>query len=392
VLFAGMIRHASAFMVMILLAPLFLVLPFTLKDNLKSFGIYSVVFALLAVSHFLDRSYYASNSQWNAYLEHFKASNPYNDNRAYYSEFYSNPKKPYLNLGWSHNDMVLFTAYFRDFEPIYNHAAFNKIKSIVLSAPYNWKEFWNDLFYKFRSIHLYVLASFTLLILPIKYWIKPFLIIASVIFIVWYINISLHMKERVLCVIYLGISISLILMLVSNQSQHENDTRRSGIKRYVFVTFILCVLGLGANAARNTFNQQNKALKSARKVFKQKLDFCDQRKFLIFWGASLNFESLNPFLNLFNSCSNPKVFSISAFAKSPLYKKQFKTLGSDSFIGLIPSKNIEIVGNIDVDSTSNPERLELFFKEHLDMKLNTAYYEKLESIKFHKYNFSKAEF
>lgn len=392
VLFAGMIRHTSAFMVMILLAPLCLALPFTIKNNLKSLGIYTVVFALLAASYFLDRSYYASNSEWNTYLEHFKASSPYSDNRAYYSEFYSNPQKPYLKLGWSHNDMVLFTAYFRDFDPIYNLDAFNKIKSIVFSAPYNWKEFWNDLFYKFRFIHLYVLASFTLLILPIRYWIKPVLIIASVIFIVWYINISLHMKERVLYVIYLGISISLILMLVNKKNQYEIEPKSSFIKRYVFVTFILCILGLGANAARNMFIQQNETLKSARIVFKQKLDFCDQNKFLIFWGASLNFENLNPFLNLFNSCSNPKVFSISAFAKSPLYKKQFKTLGSDSFIGLIPNKNIEIVGNIDVDSTSKPERLELFFKEHLDIKLNTAYYEKLESIKFHKYSFSIAEF
>jgi hypothetical protein len=391
-LFAGMIRHTSAFMVMILLAPLFLVLPLTIKNNLRSLGIYMVVFGLLGVSHFIDGRYYTLNSEWNEYMEHFKASSPYNDNRAYYSEFYSNPLKPYLKLGWSHNDVVLFTAYFRDFEPIYNRAAFNKIKSIVFSAPYNWKEFWNDLFYKFRFIHLYVLGAFTLLILPIRYWLKPFLVIASVIFIVWYINISLHLKERVLYVIYLGFSISLILMLVSNQYQPEIEPKRSIIKRYVFAAFILCILGFAVNAARNTFNQQNIALKSARKVFKQKMDFCDQNKFIIFWGASLNFENLNPFLNLFNSCSNPKVYSISAFAKSPLYSKQFKTLGADSFIGLFTKNNIEIVGNMDIDSTSKPERLELFFKEHLDMKLTTTYYEKLESIKFHKYSFMEADF
>jgi hypothetical protein len=387
ILFAGMIRHTSAFMVMILLAPFFLVLPFNFKTNLRSLGVYISVISLLSLTHFSDRRYYTSNSQWNQYLEHFAESSPYNDNRTFWSDFYFHSERPYLNLGWSQNDLVLFTAFFRDFDPVYNHKAFMQIKSVVSQAPYYWKEFWNDLFYKFRSIHLYVLMLFTLLILPVKQWIKPVMIIASVVFIIWYINISLHVKERVLYIIYMGISLSLVLILTKYQGQNFHQFVNNRIKKYIFLALIVFIWGLGLNSARNSFKHSRSTISKAREEFRQKLDFCDRNKYLIFWGASLNFESLNPFENSFNFSSQPKVYSISAFAKSPLYNVEFKSKGANSFIELLPKKDVEIIGYIDKDSTSDPRRLQLFYKQHLGIELLTLYHEQLESVKLRKYAF-----
>ncbi len=388
IVLSGMMRFPSASLVLILLAPLFLILPFNLKTNIKSALVFISVFIGITLVQFADTQYYASNADWKTFNEHLRESNPYNDNKAYYSTYYSSPDKPYLKNGWSQNDLVLFTAYFRDFDPVYNSKAYANIKETVDAAPYSWKEFKNDLLYKFRSIHLYLLLFFTFLLLPFNRLIKPILLIASVVFIVWYVNTAFQMKDRVLYLIHFGFSLSLIISLLGIYERSEYFGFREKLRGFSIPVLLSLLAILAINSSINSYKKQVEETSFARNLVNQKFDFADKSKFLVFWGASINYESLNPFKNSFNYESTPKVYSISTFAKIPLYQKQFNTVGANSFIDLIPMNQVEILGPIDKDSTSNPNRLIQFYKEHLGIELKLDYYVKSDSMKFQKYSFT----
>ena len=112
IIIAALIRIHSLLLVLIILSPLFILLLPDWKKFLKSGMLIILLFGISYSFKLLDRWYYHQDKAWADYYDNLFESSVFNDDSAFYIAHYLNPEKPYKALGWSDNDLAIFSSFF----------------------------------------------------------------------------------------------------------------------------------------------------------------------------------------------------------------------------------------------------------------------------------------
>ncbi len=391
VVFASLMRMHSAVLSVILFSPLFLIFLPDFKKLLKSALVVGILFAVCNMSMPLDKWYYNLSDKWGDYYDHFYESAIFNDDSSFYIAHLINPEKPYKDFGWSDNDLAVFTSFFRDYPPVFNSSAYANLHVAMDKVAFDKKAFINNLFSKFRNIHLLVVLLFCLIFVKSFRLLIPFAILTLTVAIVGYVLIRFQLKERVLFSI-LFTQITIFLFLIFKEYK-EGRTRKinflpSSLKPYYIVVFPVLLSLLALNTFRNTFTKGNKANLEAKQLLKSQLALISDCKLIAVFGSSIKFEAESPFINRFNHEQNPRIYPISAFSRSPLLYDFLDEYKVSNFPELLLKKDITIACQTSELYGSGPEYLKTFYNEHFrcDPILND--YESDEKANLLLYSFS----
>ncbi|MCC6768106.1 MAG: hypothetical protein IT240_03605 [Bacteroidia bacterium] len=359
VLFAAMIRESSAIM-----AILFCMLTFVNFRNMKAMLppllVAGLLLAFIWGLQFANRLYFEQSPEWSAYYHNVKSGNRFNDNPAFYNKVVNVNMNVRAINGWSQNDLNLFGAFFRNYEPVYNIEAYDKLyKSYASFSPLPLRDF----IYSFRTGFG---LPFVLFILLYAFFNaqkdeKLRLLLQGILLLVlaWYIYAALQMKERALLSMLMAFCIGVLLI--------PDGQNLSGKLRLVSGLFIAGILlsGMmyqhGKRAAISTKTQKERTISAG--ILKQMQQH--PAKWMV-WGPALPTESLNPLKYSFHYQDNhPEIYPIVIFNKSPLYQQA----SGKTFEQLLVDSNTRVLSMTDNWVTFTPERLDTFYREHLHCTL-----------------------
>lgn len=369
---ASMIRYEPALLVSLLSAPIIL---FGKKDKVW-ISRWALVISLpvcIYASEWVNRLYYASQPGWQTYITELKNGNRFNDNPAFYQTVINDRKDLEKINGWSENDMLLFALFFRNYAPVYNVEAYDKLYKAY--ARFQAKPF-RDYFYLLRrdfgQIPVLILAflAFFSGSSRVKWSLlaqASLLVLAS-----YYIYSELIMKERVIYTVLLCLSLSYLFFLSGRPSGQSNSLLRSRSMRIGSMVFLLIgsvwmIVPLSAKAVDRQV--------SLRKKLKQDLQLLnDPASCYIVYGACMRFEGIAPVENRFTYQNREfYMLSLSAFNKSPLNMPNLQKFGASSLENALANSRFKVVTFQDSAMIPlTPERLDRFTRDHLDCSLKVA--------------------
>jgi hypothetical protein len=263
--------------------------------------------------------------------------------------------------GWSSNDLMLFAAFFRSYDPVYNLQAYEKLYAQYTHfRPMALRDF----IYSFRTGFG---LKFTIILLFLLFYIssnqeriKILLQCMLLVALAWFIYASLQMKERALLSMLLAFCIGLLLIHQRSEPLHTK----------LRIPLILLWAGFMLTATEN----QSRKIRGAADKTEQERDLSlhlidkmqrNQATWLV-WGPALPLESLSPFKHSFtHQDRNPAIYPVSVFNKSPLLRQHYKR----SLEEMLVDPSSRILSMNDAWVTFTPERLDTFYRNHLGCRL-----------------------
>jgi hypothetical protein len=368
IIISALIRFQPILLDFIILSPLFILFLPNKRKFFKSLALVALLFIISYSTKELNRWYYYQDKGWTECYDNLYETYIFNDNNAFYMAHYLNPQKPYRALGWSDNDLAIFTSFFRDYPPIFNQNAYNSLSRSMKKVPYDKAKFKSSLKSIFSNIHLIACVFSFLILVPFKHFLPIAISLILIVIAAAIIAINLNFKDRVLFPIIFCLSLLIIFILFYIK---ENGEMRKIILLPVSIHPLLPIGAMLAllMLALNTF--RNQIIKNYDITIKNKALLNNQLKVLnnpsktyAFFGSSIKFEAESPFATHFHKLGLPKVYPISAFNKSPLYIDEFKLLGNGEFTQMLLNEKVSLVtknGNV---YGSSPENMQLFYAEH----------------------------
>ena len=367
IIIAALIRIHSLLLVLIILSPLFILLLPDWKKFLKSGMLIILLFGISYSFKLLDRWYYHQDKAWADYYDNLFESSVFNDDSAFYIAHYLNPEKPYKALGWSDNDLAIFSSFFRDYPPIFNHEAYNGLMESVNNVPYDIGKFKSNLI-KFKNIHLIACIFFLLILVPFKRFTPIIFSLLLTILSVAIIAINLNFKDRVLFPIIFCLCLQAIFILFN--SNRNGEIRKFKIlPEYLQPIFpylaIVILLIIGLNTFQNQIKKHSDSTINEKILLKKQLKLINNpNQTYAFFGSCIKFEAESPFATEFHTTGLPVVFPISVFNKSPLFIDEFKKLGNGEFTQMLLNEKVSLITKTGNVYGSSPENMRLFYAEH----------------------------
>lgn len=369
IIISALIRYQPILLDFIILSPLFiLLLPDKIKF-LKSAMLIAVLFLLSYSTKEFNRWYYHQDKAWAECYDNLYETSIFNDNNSFFIAHYLNPQKPYRALGWSDNDLAIFTSFFRDYPPIFNQNAYNGLLASMKKVSYDHKKFKSSLNSLFSNIHLITCLFSLLILVPFKRFLPIAISSILIVVVAAVIAINLNFKDRVLFPIIFCVSLLSIFILFYSK-------KNGGMRKIILLPVsIQPFLPTGAMLvllilALNTF--RNQIIKNYDITIKNKALLNNQLKLLnnssktyAFYGSSIKFEAESPLATHFHKTGLPVIYPISAFNKSPLFIDEFKVLGNGNFIQMLLNEKVSLVTKTGNEYGSSPKNMRLFFAEHL---------------------------
>lgn len=357
-----MIRKESGALVIILCS-----LPFlrtdSIKANFKPVAIIASVGILWAGIQYSNKYYFEKDAGWSRYYNELLSGNRFNDNPAFF--YFMGTKDMKEINGWNNNDLALFASFFRSYEPVYNLENYQKMyDSYNQLRPLPFR----DYLYKLRT--LFFPPFIVIFILFSLYYHRNrerlLIIVQSLLLaaLAWYIYATLQMKERAILSMVLAYFSGVILV---NDKLVIPPIRRNQIISSIAI-FALIVGGFILQ--RKVRNQLAQSTLKDREITRNLLSFMSKSDVTwLVWGSTLPLESLSPFEhNLTYKDNRPKIFPVVSTHKNPLLIERY----GSSLHSILPDSNSRIL-TLDLPFISFvPERLDTFYREHLNCELQLA--------------------
>jgi hypothetical protein len=366
---AALIRVHSLLLVLMILSPLFILLLPDWKKFLKSGALVLLLFGISYSFISLNRWYYHQDKAWADYYDNLFESSVFNDDDSFYKAHKNNLEKPYRSLGWSDNDLAIFTMYFRDYPPVFNTKAYSGLLLSVKKIPYDFTKLKSNLINKFKNIHLIGCVFFLLILVPLKRFLPVALSIALTIAAVAFISINLNLKDRVLFSIIFCICLQSLFILfytINKGELRELIIIPNSLKPYLKMGAIAIMLILGLNTFRNQIKNHSDSSRSAKDLLDKQLKLLNNpNQTYACFGDYINFSAESPFATHFHKTGLPVIYPISAFNKSPLFYDEFKLLGNGEFVQMLLNEKVSIITESGKAYGSSPRNMKLFYAEHL---------------------------
>jgi hypothetical protein len=364
---ASMIRYEPALLIALLTAPLLL-----LTTSLKKWPGMILLIALLPAgifaSEWINKQYYARDPAWNTFFTELKTGNKFNDNPAFYETIINERKNLKAINGWTENDMLLFAVFFRNYAPVYNVEAYNRLHqaySRFRAMPFR------DYFYLFRRDFgkwpLLILAALAFLSAGNKYrWAMAaqFFLLAL---IAYYIYSDLLMKERVIYGALLCLTVSYLYILSAGNNAAQNQKYRM-VMRSGLVLLLLATVWMSFSVSRKAMDRQ---IKQRRQLDKDLALLHEPEACYIIYGGCIPFEGIPPVENRFTWKNRAfHMLSLSAFHKSPLNMPTLRKFGQNSLETALGDARFKVITFADSAMIPlTPERLDRFSRQHLGCSL-----------------------
>ncbi len=370
ILISALIRVHSLLLVLIVLSPLFILLLPDWKKFLKSGILVSFLFGISYSFNLLDRWYYHQDKAWADYYDNLFESSVFNDDRAFMTAHYLNPDKPYRALGWSDNDLAIFTSFFRDYSPVFNAKSYNGLLQSIKKVPYDVTKLKSDLINKFKNIHLIGCVFFLLILVPFKRFFPVALSIALTFAAVAFILINLNLKDRVLFSIIFCICLQSLFILfytINKGELRELIPIPDSLKSFLTMGTLAIMLILGLNTFRNQIIKHSDSTRSAKDLLNKQLKLLNNpNQTYACFGDYIDFSAESPFATNLHKTGLPVIYPISAFNKSPLFFDKFNLLGNGEFIQMLLNEKVSIITENGKAYGSSPSNMKLFYAEHLN--------------------------
>jgi len=365
-LFSFMIRDTSAYLSILLCAVPFIAFR-KWKRMLRPALTGCVVLMLMLILQWSNKRYYQTDSKWFTYFQEIKIGNRFNDNPAFYEELVNSGKDVQALNGWNRNDLLLFSAFFRNYSPVYPIQSYEALyNQYTQFKPLPWRDF----LYLFRtSFGLPVV----LLLFVLLFWlygtdgrIKMLMQVVLLAFLAWFIYASLQLKERALLSMLLAFSLGLLLMYPEIQKPAESPEKplRPWAIPGLLVLLILFSGWYAQEQKRRKIKSETERQSTLCLNLLETMRRHANTWFL--WGPSLPLESLSPWKHSFTwKNREPVLYPIAVFNKHPLMQEAFH----QPFEKLLSDSNSRILSMHEPWVSFTPERLDTFYLQHLNCRL-----------------------
>ncbi len=367
---ASMIRYEPALLVSFLSAPLIL-----LGTHWRKWPGTIILLLMLPAGIFLseklNKSYYSLQPEWNTFFTELKTGNKFNDNPAFYQTIINERKNLQQINGWSENDMLLFGVFFRNYAPVYNVEAYQR-----LYQSYNQlraKPF-RDYFYLFRHdfgklpVLLLAVLAFALGSTRTRWIILVQFIVLGLI--TYYIYSFLLMKERVIYGILLCLSVNYLYLISKAPAKPQLYKIRTSLIQQTGLVLLVIVAGLLLNTQVTKLFARHKA--QAEQLQKDLPLLADKNACYVIYGGCIPFEGIPPIENRFTWQKREfTMFSLSAFHKSPLNKPNLARFNQSALETAFADPRYKVITFADSAMIPlTPERLDRFSIAHLGCSLH----------------------
>jgi hypothetical protein len=369
IIFSSMIRMHSAVLSIILASPIFFTL---LPDRKKFFQSVIIVGSLFFISNLsqkVDSIYYHQDKDWGEYYDHFFQSAIFNDDNSFYVAHQMNSEKPYLQFGWSDNDLAVFTSFFRDYPEIFNSENYSKLKGPMDDVPFDQNAFTNNLIGKFRNVHLILCISLVFIFSSRIKQISIFIACIFMVAVVAYIVTRFQLKDRVLySMVFVICTLSIWSFLTSNVNNQFSwklgISKKKELQIGVFAMLLLLLLAF--NTFKNQWINNNQKAILQGEILNKQLEIISKKKdvLIAIFGASVKFEASGPLSTEFTRKNEMNIYPISAFNKSPLFFNILNIPPNRNLADALSVMNVEFVTNNSDDYGSGSQYIQKFYKEH----------------------------